>query len=427
MPKKAMTKLEEILQDKDVRRWYDNVRRGAITTADVYGRRLRAFCEMVNKDPQQLAKMTESELYLLLLDFVTEEEKKGRTGSYIETTVKSAKSWLAYNQNFIKGKIKIRGARKAPTLENERVPTLDELRRIFLASTMRDRVSCVIVAHSGLRLETLGNYLGDDGLRIKDLPEMTVKDGEVTFKQIPTLVVVRDELSKARHKYLSFLSEEGCDYLKQYLESRIQNGENLDPESDIITPKSADKKFIRTINIGDGIRKSLRKTNFQGRPYTLRSFFDTQLLLAESKGKMTPSYRAFFMGHVGDIESKYTTHKGKLSKQMIEDMRESYKRSMAFLQTIHTEDEDKNKVEISKYVLRASGVSQEEMDKLDVENMEEVDVMDYLRKKIKDSLTENGNRQKVIPIVSVEEYIQSGWEYISSLPDDRAIMKLPFD
>ena len=345
MPRKGQTKLEQILQDKDVKRWYDNVRRGAVTTADVYGRRLRAFCEITGKDPQQLAKMTESELYQLLLDFVTGEEKKGRTGSYIESTVKSVKSWLAYNQKFIKGKIKIRGARKAPTLENERVPTLDELRRIFLASSMRNRVSCVMVAHSGLRLETLGNYLGDDGLRVKDLPEMAIEDGKVTFTKVPAMVIVRDDLSKARHKYFSFISEEGCQYISQYLESRINDGETLDPESDIITPKSADKRFIRTINIGDGIRKSFKSSNFKGRPYVLRSFFDTQMLLAESQGKMTHAYRQFWMGHVGDIEARYSTHKGKLTTQMIEDMRKSYERSMSFLQTIHTEDEEKKEKE----------------------------------------------------------------------------------
>ena len=59
------------------------------------------------------------------------------------------------------------------------------------------------------------------------------------------------------------------------------------------------------------------------RPYVLRAYFDTQLLLAESKGKMTHSYRQFFMGHKGDMEARYTVNKGRLTKDMIEDMRES--------------------------------------------------------------------------------------------------------
>jgi transposase len=68
---------------------------------------------------------------------------------------------------------------------------------------------------------TLGNYTGADGLRIKDLPEMRVEGGQVIFDRIPTMVIVRPELSKAGHQYFTFLSEEGCEYLKDYSEERF--------------------------------------------------------------------------------------------------------------------------------------------------------------------------------------------------------------
>jgi hypothetical protein len=133
------------------------------------------------------------------------------------------------------------------------------------------------------------------------------------------------------------------------------------------------------------------------------------------------------MGHVGSIESKYTTHKGTLNEQMIEDMRKSYRKSMIFLQTIHTEDESKQKIEIAKYMLKACGLSPDEIDELDLENMSEKDVFSYLQKELKHSVRENGSRQKVVPLISVEDYIQDGWEYINCLPNERAIVKLPFD
>jgi len=56
-----------------------------------------------------------------------------------------------------------------------------------------------MVAQSGLRIEALGNYLGNDGLRVSDLLELAVKDGVVEFAQVPAIVIVRRELSKARH------------------------------------------------------------------------------------------------------------------------------------------------------------------------------------------------------------------------------------
>ncbi|NIM44299.1 MAG: site-specific integrase, partial [Nitrososphaeria archaeon] len=53
----------------------------------------------------------------------------------------------------------------------------------------------------GLRIKTLGNYEGGDGLRVKDLPELVVRDGGVEFERVPTIVMVRRYLSKAGHQY----------------------------------------------------------------------------------------------------------------------------------------------------------------------------------------------------------------------------------
>jgi hypothetical protein len=81
------------------------------------------------------------------------------------------------------------------------------------------------------------------------------------------------------------------------------------------------------------IRKAIRSAGFNWRPYIFRAYFDTQLLLAESKGKITHSYRQFFMGHKGDMEARYTVEKGRLPESMIEDMRSSYRDSENILMT----------------------------------------------------------------------------------------------
>jgi hypothetical protein len=65
----------------------------------------------------------------------------------------------------------------------------------------------------------------------------------------------------------------------------------------------------------------------------LRSYFDTQLMLAESKGLMLRDYRQFWMWHKGDIENRYTTNKQRLPEDVIEDMREAYRKSQEYLQT----------------------------------------------------------------------------------------------
>jgi len=77
-------------------------------------------------------------------------------------------------------------------------------------------------------------------------------------------MVVRKELSKAGHQYFTFLSEEGCEYLADYLSERIREGEELGPKSPIITPKQKMKPFIRAGNIGDTIREAMRQPASRG-------------------------------------------------------------------------------------------------------------------------------------------------------------------
>ena len=56
------------------------------------------------------------------------------------------------------------------------------------------------------------------------------------------------------------------------------------------------KGFLPTQRLSRLVRDTFRPS-FQWRPYILRPYFDTQLLIAESKGKMAHDFRVFFMGH----------------------------------------------------------------------------------------------------------------------------------
>lgn len=301
-----------LLKDADVKRWYDNVARGSSVTADVYLRRLGSFCLHFKRVPKDLASLGENALYEMMLDYVSSLEKDGKAGSYIESGLKAVKSWLSHNGKEVKRKIRIKGARDTPSLKDERVPTNKELRRILLAGDQKTRVACVLIAHCGLRIEVLGNYSGEDGLRIRDMPEIRIEKNIVDFEKKPAILIVRKELSKAGHQYFTFLTEEGSEYLKDYLEERMRQGEKLDPDAPLVTPKLKMKPFIRSGNIGDAMRNAIRTAGFCWRPYVLRSYFDTQLMLAESKGLVLRDYRQFWMGHKGDIENRYTTNKQRL-------------------------------------------------------------------------------------------------------------------
>lgn len=418
-------KYETLLLDPDVSRWYQNVSRGAQSTADVSIRGLGRFCEIMSTSPGELAKTSENQVVNLMLDYVTKLEHNGKAGSYIESCLKPIKSWMLFNGKGITRKIKIRNTRATTTLRGERVPTQDELKKIFLSATKATRISCALMAHSGLRPEVIGDYLGKDGIRVGDILDMEISGEEITFKELPARIVVREELSKSRKQYFTFIGEESADYLADYLKYRIRSGEKVNSDTPLIVPRNGRPHFIRTINIGDQVRKAIRKAGFPWRPYVLRSYFDTQLMMAESKGYILRDYRQFFMGHVGDIEHTYTVNRHTLPDSVIEDMRSSYSRSLRYLETIPkgpTEEEASKKFKAQ--ILHMDGFTDEEIEKMGLLEMDE----EELRIKRRDKLfgaALNGNKQKVVNLDTVENYIEGGWEYVGSLPGDKAIIKPP--
>jgi hypothetical protein len=309
---------------------------------------------------------------------------------------------------------------------NEVPPTPEQLAKILNAADLKARVACAFVAFAGLRLEVLGNYLGDDGLRIEDLPELTVKNGKVSFEKVPMKVTVRVTLSKMGNHYSTFLCEEGCEYVKQYLEWRIRRGEKLTPKSPLVTPlrRSLVGEHIRTTNISDMIRDSIRAAGFKWRPYVLRRYFDTRLMMAESDQLIIRDYRQFWMGHRGDIEHTYTVNKG-LSSDTLEKMRESYAKSAAkYLKTIKSEiGQDKIKRAIKEELLAVVGYTEHEIAKYDLGKVTDEELNKALRNKLLGTVTMNGSKQKVVSAGEVNQFLEDGWEYVAPLSRDKVIIK----
>ena len=175
--------------------------------------------------------------------------------------------------------------------------------------------------------------------------------------------------------------------------------------------------FISNIN-------AIRKAGFNWRPYVLRAYFDTQLMLAESKGLVLRDYRQFWMGHKGDIENRYTTNKCRLPDNVIEDMREAYRRSQEYLQTIKPETSRENLIEeFRKQLLLVAGFQPEEIDELDLTGLSDEEFQELVRKRLIGSRNGNCGTQKVIDLKQIEEYLEEGWEYLATLPNGKIIIK----
>jgi hypothetical protein len=60
-------------------------------------------------------------------------------------------------------------------------------------------------------------------------------------------------------------------------------------------------------------------------PYVLRMFFDTHLLVAESRDKMVHDFMVFMMGHKENMDARYTTNKGMLPSDLVSEMKNASK------------------------------------------------------------------------------------------------------
>ena len=349
--KNNTTKKTRMLNNPDIKRWFENSARGSRVGAETRLRRLDKFCQVHQMTPIQLAELGMRDLKTvtdLLVDHVSIMEEKGYAPSYIDSILKAVKSWLRHFDVYVKRRIRITNAHMTPTLENERVPNEAEMTEILNNASQKDAIIISLVAKSGLRPEVLGNDNGTDGLKMKDLPDVAIQGGVAICTKKPMRITVRAELSKTRHQYFTFSTSDATSRILSYLNERLSKREPLHGNSPVISPDigaknrrglNKDKPHLPTRQISRRIRNVFRP-RFTWRPYVLRAYFDTQLLIAESKGLIAHDFRVFFMGHVGSIEATYTTNKSILPEELLDAMRESFGKAEKYLD-IETIKEDK--------------------------------------------------------------------------------------
>jgi hypothetical protein len=253
---------------------------------------------------------------------IDEMEKEGLAPNYTANFKKALVSWLDWNKIHLTRRLKIKDRGQNVKFLDEQIPLPDEVQRVLDQADPRQKVCISFVAYAGCREEVLGDIDGENGLRLRDLPEMKIENGKVSFIGIPTRVIVRANLNKARHQYETFLNEQACNYLIEYLEwrmsekvVRIAKGgakkiirpETLSPESPAVTPERISiGKFLRSNQIGAIIKRAISAAGYGWRPYVFKSFFAENMTSAERKRTIIEEDRVWWMGHKGSIETVYT-------------------------------------------------------------------------------------------------------------------------
>ena len=422
-------------EDDNFSSWIENIARGSKVNAEVTLRRTGRVCALFQVTQRDLARMSKGEAGAFLLRVVSRMEEGGTRSSSIASYVKTLKGWWRFNDLDVTRQVRL--SRDVGLYDNERVPSRQELHSILEHADLQKKVCCALMAFSGVRPGVIGSRDSDDGLRVSDLPEMVVKTEDrrlqVSFLKVPTVVVVRRTVSKTGRQYATFLPEQGCTYLKQYLEWRMETlGETVDASSPIVTANPHNPhhigRHVRTCNISDSVRFAIRAAGFSWRPYVLRRYFDTRMMGAEQDGKVIKDYRVFWMGHIGDIEHVYTLNKGQLPEDLLEGMRQAYARAAeAHLATTVQPSISKDEVVNTARVeaLKMFGYTDEDLLALgDVTSLSMEKLQELIHEKSKQMLGLNGGSQKVVPVEELERWIEQGWDYKRDLPNGKAVIGL---
>jgi hypothetical protein len=138
------------------------------------------------------------------------------------------------------------------------------------------------MAFFGLRPQSLGNYQGTDDLRLGDLKDLKLSD-EIQFDKIPATVMVKSKLNKARHQYFNFIGKDGTTCIREYLEERRKQVEELTHESLLLQFDVRGVKkntFLRTTFVTRDITEAIEQVGLKMRLYVLRAYFSTALDIA---------------------------------------------------------------------------------------------------------------------------------------------------
>ena len=316
------------------------------------------------------------------------------------------------------------------------------------------------MAHSGLRPGVLGNYGAADGLTLKNFPELKLGK-KPTFTRIPILVRDPARLTNTHRTYTTFGTEELASALLAYLDERMAHGEKLTEETPVVTVdsfaathefhgKKGIGRFLTTKGIVFELRAALSAGAPKGvswRPYVLRGYCSTRLLLAESQGKISRDLREAILGHDGGVAARYNVGK-PWGEDLLEDARAAYRRCEPFLSTAKTTPAISD-VDLKRAILSVF-MTEDEVAKMDGTKLSADEVRALVAQRVGGAQGRsttapvpssvprmspnggNGNTESpaapledVIPVSEVRDRLAHGWRWVASLGNGEAVLRRP--
>jgi hypothetical protein len=428
-----------LLSEPTVRTWYDERSLRSVLSADVDARKLALLLERLKLDPAGIVREARDDpdrLRTRLVRYASEMKKDGKLDTYIEKTFSGLRSYLTFRRVSFDGFPRL-GLAIGTSIANERPPTPEELGRVLQRLSLRGRTVALLMAHSGVRPQVLGSYRGERGLVLGDLPDLDLKT--LSFREQPFIVRVRAELSKTGVAYLTMGSHESAETISTYLADRRRAGEDLGADSPLVAGATEGelrgaarrrvkqarfrRGFLATGNVTIELARVLHASAGKGerlRPYSLRGFFSTRLMLAEGAGKITRDLREAFLGHdLKSVNRRYNLGK-KWGEDVLREARAAYKRAEPYLSTGGAPVSTAEEIQREAAVLLLTGFkgkSEADARKM-VEGKSGPELADLLKSGAKP-------REQAVPVEDVQRLLGAGWEFVSALNGTMAVLRTP--
>ena len=439
---REMGRHRALLSDPKVKSWWEERSLRSRLTADHLLRVLGRTLERVNLTPEKVLVLAEKDpdhLRDLLIRDAAKLKAEGRLDSYIVKLYQGLGTYLRFNRIRFDG-IPHLSPIKGASLVNERVPSPEELGRVLEHLSLRGRVIALFMAHTGVRPGVLGSYQGESGLTLADLLDLKLEKGGLSFPETPFAVRVPASLSKTRVSYLTFGSSQLASTFLEYLSERRKGGETLGPKSAVIAANPTrgialrarkeahySRGFLTTKAVIEEIREALQATVPEGvrwRPYVLRAYCSTRLLMAEGAGKISRDLREAILGHDTGVSGRYNVGK-TWGPELLKEARAQYKRAEPYLLTTPRAGEgNENATRVIRLLLEARGVSKEVLDKHDLGSMSDEEIVALIKTVGASSGTEK-KTQKAVPVEEVPKLLEEGWEFIATLGGNVVVLKAP--
>jgi site-specific recombinase XerD len=386
--------------------WLDALQtdRGSRHTIREYCRGLKAFCDWIGKNPDQLiaerkAELKDSETEMnaenKLREFCVFLENEGKVSRTTIATKYHAvvKSFYRYNNLPLK-----LGTPKHTTVERE-PHTMEEIKKLLQHVDAREKYFLM--------------QLKDSGMSREDAVTVTYGNIKAEYESGKEVIHLRVVRQKESIQYDTFIGKNAIETLKAYLEERQRKGEKITDNTPLmatlngepLTPEALSAIFSRlSVKVG-----------FKTSPHRFRKFFESHL------GLSAPSFLVkHWMGHSLGVERSYFL-------PPVENQRQKYEE--AYKEIDLSEKSALSELDLAKAT--ALGVLKGKLSEEDYETLKPLilnakstkEVNDIeARGKVQLEPFEREDCQLIISENELEDHIKRGFRFVAVLPSGKIVV-----